>query len=106
MTLSTNQFALLDRKLLHQKKTAAVGYLFLLGLGVISAHRLYLGKSASALAQVELLLLGLLTLSHWQGIVLILVWASWMLYDLFALPAMVNEENLIKREEVLARMIG
>lgn len=71
------------------KKSAGVSYLLCLFLGGFGAHRFYLGRTGSAVGQLVLWVLGLLTV--------FITWIPlgiWLIVDLFLIPGMVREKNM------------
>lgn len=71
------------------KKSAGVTYLLCLFLGGVGAHRFYVGRTASAVGQLVLWLLGWVTL--------FLMWIPlgiWLIVDLFLIPGIIREENM------------
>ncbi len=70
------------------KKSAGVTYLLCIFLGGVGAHRFYLGRTASAVGQLALGLLGFVIFVTW-----IPLWI-WLIVDLFLIPGIVREENM------------
>jgi hypothetical protein len=54
MELSTQQQMLVEQRLTNEKKSTGAAYLLWFFLSAFSAHRLYLGKTGSAVAQIVL----------------------------------------------------
>lgn len=75
------------------KKSTGVAYLLWFFLGMLGAHRFYLGQTGSAVAQL-VITLGSLVLSV-VVIGLITIWISviWVLIDIFLIPQMAREYN-------------
>ena len=72
-----------------QRKSSGAAYLLWFFLGGLGAHRFYLGRTGTAIAQLLLLLLGWLPL--------FLGWAVlgiWWIVDAFLIPDMIRVENL------------
>lgn len=85
----------MDEKLKQQllfeatKKSTGASYLLWFFLGGLGAHRFYLGRTGTGIAQLMLALFGWLPL--------MLGWAAlgvWWLVDAFLIPDMVKVENL------------
>ena len=79
----------------NERKSVAVAYLFLVLLGGLGAHRLYLHKMLGLV--IAILNIGGWTLAAGMGsglgiALLILAW-SWVVIDLFLLPGMVRDYN-------------
>ncbi|QZD96046.1 TM2 domain-containing protein [Qipengyuania gelatinilytica] len=70
------------------KKSTGVSYLLWFFLGSFGAHRFYLGRTGTAVAQLLLLLLG--WLPFFLGYVVL---GIWVLVDAFLIPGMIREEN-------------
>ena len=72
----------------HRKSTGAA-YLLWFFLGGFGAHRFYLGRTATAVAQLLLLLFGWVPLFFgWVAL------GIWWLVDAFLIPDMIRIENL------------
>lgn len=71
------------------RKSAGVAYLLWFFVGGFGAHRFYLGRTGTAIAQLMLLLLGWLPLfTGWIAL------GIWLIVDLFLVSQMVTEENM------------
>ena len=66
------------------RKSAGATYLLWFFLGLLGAHRFYLGRTGSGIAQLLLCL----------SVVGIIPLAFWWLIDAFLIPDMVRDENL------------
>jgi TM2 domain-containing membrane protein YozV len=83
------------------RKSSGVAYLLWFFLGGFGAHRFYLGRTGTAVAQLLLLLLG------WLPMMLgYVVLGIWVLVDAFLIPGMIREENakLIDQIETSGRL--
>ena len=74
-------------------KDVGITYLLAILLGGFSAHRFYLGRIGSAIAQMLLWQIGLWTIWIIVGWLLVIPAAIWIIVDLFLIPAMVRESN-------------
>lgn len=74
-------------------KDVGIAYLFLIFLGGFSAHRFYLGRTGSAVAQMALWLGGWMLTPFVIGIPLVMLGGLWLIIDLFLLPSMVRGTN-------------
>lgn len=74
-------------------KEVGIAYLFLIFLGGFSAHRFYLRRTGSAVAQLILWLGGWMLTPLVIGIPLVMVAGIWLIVDLFLLPSMVRVAN-------------
>ncbi len=86
MALSTAQLSLIEQRVANDAPSTAVAYLFWLFLGILSAHRFYLGKAGTAILQI---------LSYF-----ILVGFVWLLIDGFLIPGMIRD----KKDKIRQRM--
>ena len=67
-----------------RRKSVGAGYILWLLLGFLGAHRFYLGKTGSGIAQLLMCL----------SIIGIIPLAFWWIADAFLIPGMAREENL------------
>lgn len=71
------------------RKSTGVAYLLCIFLGGFGAHRFYLGRTGSTVAQLALGLVGWVTA--------FLTWIPlgiWLLVDLFLIPGIAREQNM------------
>jgi TM2 domain-containing membrane protein YozV len=76
------------------KKSAGVAYLLWFFLGMLGAHRFYLGRGGSGAAQLILTIVGLVTLVVVVGAVILGCVGIWVLIDLFLIGGWVKIHNL------------
>lgn len=81
--LTTEERLLVNSEVQKNGKNLGIAYLFWFFLGGFGAHRFYLGKKGSAIAQL------ILTLT----VVGIVVSGIWVLVDAFLIPGIVREIN-------------
>lgn len=67
MGLSTQEQILIEQRVMNEAKSAGAAYLLWFFLGTLGAHRFYLGKTGSGVAQLLLFVLGWLTLGIFVG---------------------------------------
>ncbi len=86
MTLDTNEKVLIEARIANDGPSMVVAYLFWFFLGFFSAHRFYLGRTGSAIAQLLLnfMIIGLF----------------WTLIDVFLIPGMVRARQAAMRREL------
>lgn len=86
-----------------QKKSAGVSYLLWFFLGGFGAHRFYLGRPVSAVAQLLLGLFGWLPLFLGWGVL-----GIWWIVDAFLIPGIIEQENsaLINRLDMASGRRG
>lgn len=80
--LSIEEKMYVEQQVTNQSQSVVLAYVFWFFLGLLSAHRFYLGRPISAMTQIflNILIVGLL----------------WTLVDLFLIPGMIraNQEEL------------
>lgn len=87
---------LIEQRLTNSKPSAGVAYLLLIFLGLFGAHRFYLGRTGSAVAQL------LLTISV---IGFVISW-FWVFIDLFLIPGMIREKQDAERQRLTVQMMA
>lgn len=89
-TLSVAEQMLIEQQVTNRTQSVLLAYIFWVCLGLLSAHRFYLGRPISACTQVlfNLLLVGLL----------------WTLFDLVLIPGIIRENQRRLREELAAEL--
>jgi TM2 domain-containing membrane protein YozV len=75
------------------KKSAGVAYLLLFFLGGFGAHRFYLGRQGSAVAQIAILWGSIPLMLVFIGFLTIWITPIWLFIDLFLIPQMVSQHN-------------
>jgi TM2 domain-containing membrane protein YozV len=75
------------------KKTALVAYLLWFFVGVFGAHRFYLGRTGTGIAQLVLTIVGILTAAIGIGLLFLAVTGIWVLIDAFLIPGMLAAHN-------------
>jgi TM2 domain-containing membrane protein YozV len=80
--LTTQDRILIEQRIANDKPSAAVAYILLIFLGVLGAHRLYLGRTGSGIA---MLLISLTVV----GLIVTVIWA---VIDLFLIPSIIREK--------------
>jgi len=74
-------------------KNTIIAYVLWWFLGSLGIHRMYLGRTGSGVAQLLLLIFGILTWIIGIGILLLSILGIWWLVDAFLTYGMVKEEN-------------
>lgn len=92
MALNTQEQILIEQRVANDGKTVLVAYLFWFFLGIVAAHRFYLGRPGTALLQIA---------SY-----LILVGFIWLLIDAFLIPGMVRQANNELRDRLSERFLA
>jgi TM2 domain-containing membrane protein YozV len=82
------------------KKSAVVAYLLWFFIGMLGAHRFYLGLPGSGATILIITILSLLLLVTGVGAVTILISVIWVLVDLFLIPGITREHNVALAREL------
>lgn len=90
MALSTEQMMLIEQRVTNERKSVGVAYLLWFFLGGLGGHRFYMGKTGTAIAQLVLIVGGLILLPVMVGIPMLAVGAIWSIVDAFLIPGMVR----------------
>ncbi|MBP3965918.1 TM2 domain-containing protein [Paenibacillus lignilyticus] len=94
--LDARELLLLDQEVRNQGKNMLVAYILWFFLGSFGAHRFYMKKTGSAVAQL------ILTIT----IIGYIVSAIWVLIDAFLLHGMVKEENQRVEGRIIDELLG
>lgn len=79
MTLSPEEALVIETRLVNESPKAGIAYLFWFFLGVIAAHRFYLGRPVSAIIYIV----------SWIALIPIL----WWVVDGFLIPSMIRKKQ-------------
>ena len=82
------------------KKSAVVAYLLWFFIGMLGAHRFYLGLPGSGATILIITILSLLLLAAGIGAVTILISVIWVLVDLFLIPGITRKHNVALAREL------
>ncbi|WAC60255.1 NINE protein [Brevundimonas sp. SL130] len=75
------------------KKSTGIAYLLWFFTGGFGGHRFYLGRTGSAVGQLCLCIVGILTAVLVIGFFLLAALGVWLLVDLFTIGGMVEDHN-------------
>lgn len=103
--MSTQERILIEQRIANDGKSTVVAYLLLIFFGSLGAHRFYLGRTGSAVAQLLLCILGWLTLVFVVGIVLLIVLGIWIIVDIFLVPGMIQAQRDAMRQRLTQEML-
>ncbi|WP_223544582.1 TM2 domain-containing protein [Pseudomonas sp. A-B-19] len=78
---------LIEQEVASAQKSTDVAYLLWFFLGGFGGHRFYLGKTATAVAQLIITIVGFFTL------IPLIVTGIWLLVDLFLIPGIIREHS-------------
>lgn len=92
MPLTTEDKILIETRLANDGPSMAVAYVLWVCLGIVSAHRFYLGRWKTAVLQI-------LTMPIGVGFV-------WLFVDLFLIPGMVRRKQAVRREILTNQALG
>ena len=92
MGLSTAQLSLIEQRVANDAPSTAVAYLLWVFLGLVSAHRFYLGRPGTAILQI---------LTYF-----ILVGFVWLLIDGFLIPGMIREKKDQIRQSMTMQLLA
>lgn len=91
MSLTTSEEMLIEQRVTNESPSVAAAYLLWIFLGILSAHRFYLGRPGSAILQILLYF--------------VLVGFIWLLVDLFLIPGMVRDRQEAIRQRLRAEFL-
>lgn len=85
-------------------KSKMVAFLLWLFLSAFGAHQFYMGDSNKGITQVILFWVGWLTSFLGIGIVMLLVWAIWVIVDLFLISGKVDQVNYDLKKRLILEL--
>jgi TM2 domain-containing membrane protein YozV len=106
MPLQTDEKILIEQRVTNEAKSAGVGYLLLIFLGWLGAHRFYLGATGSGIVMLLLWVIGTVTSVIGVGFVLLAIWGIWWVIDLFLIPGMVSRQKDEVRERLTRQALS
>jgi TM2 domain-containing membrane protein YozV len=77
------------------KKSVGVSYLLWLFLGGFGGHRFYNGRTGSAVAQLLLTIIGIITSFIGIGFLILIANGIWILVDAFLIPGWIRNQNML-----------
>lgn len=95
MALDVQHQMLIEQRVANDSKNMVVAYLLLIFVGILGAHRFYLGRVTSGVIML------ILTLTFFG----IIVSGLWAFIDLFLVPGMVNEDREKLRQRLTMEAI-
>lgn len=101
MSLTTQDKMLIEQRVTNDAKSAGIAYALWFFTGYLGGHRFYLGKTGTAVAQLILFILGVLTSLLFVGLILLAVVGIWVLVDAFLIPGMIRSDKDLLRSKLL-----
>lgn len=95
--LTNDELILLNSEIKRRGKNIAVAYLLGILLGIVGGHRFYLGKVGTA---IIMLLITAGTMGY--GII---VTGPWTIIDLFRMPRMIEQKNLVLENRIAQEIL-
>lgn len=92
MGLSTQDEILIETRVANDGPNVVLAYVFWFFLGIVSAHRFYLGRPGSAILQI---------LTYFIAIGFV-----WWVVDLFLIPRLVRDKQEKIRQDLSMRMLA
>ncbi|MFG1358588.1 TM2 domain-containing protein [Xanthobacter pseudotagetidis] len=92
IVLDIQQQTYIEARLANEGPSPALAYFFWLFLGIVSAHRFYLGRTGTAILQI---------VSYF-----FVIGVFWFLLDAFLLPGLVRERQNEVRRRLAAELLG
>jgi len=90
----------------NEGNNITIAYVLWFFLGMVGAHRFYLGKQATAIAQLSLTVFGWLTMILFVGFIFLFIVGTWVFVDLFLIHKYINEQNNESRERKAIHLIN
>lgn len=90
---------LIEQRVTNDAKSTGVAYLLWFFLGGFGGHRFYLGRTGTAIAQLIITLIGVVTSVVGVGLVFLAVTGIWVLVDAFLIPGMVSNQKEAVRQK-------
>jgi TM2 domain-containing membrane protein YozV len=100
MSLSTQEQILIEQRVTNEANSVGVAYLLWFFLGALGAHRFYLGRTGTGIAQLLLFIFGWMTIMIGVGAFLLLALGIWVLVDAFLIPGMVQAHKAEVRKRL------
>ena len=93
MTLDAQQQMLIEQRVTNDAKSTGAAYLLWFFLGLIGAHRFYLGRVGTGILQLLLFGIGWLTMFIIVGFLFLGIVGLWWLIDAFLIPGMIRADK-------------
>lgn len=100
--LTNEERMLINSELQKRGKNMLVAYLLALFLGTLGLHRFYLGLKGTAIAQLVLFIVGMVTVVIIVGFIPLAIVYIWLFIDLFLIPGIIKKENDELEKQIIA----
>lgn len=106
MGQSIQEQILIEQRVANEAKSIGVAYALWFFLGLVGAHRFYLGRKGTGIAMLAMTVVGILSAPA-GGTVLIGAVAIWAIVDAFLIPGMVQaHKNDVRRNLGMDAMLS
>lgn len=102
--MNTTQQLLIEQRVTNEAKSPLVAYLLLIVLWGFGVHRMYLGRWASGIIMAVMWGLGWLTAPILIGWPLLGLVSLWVIVDMFLIPGMIQQDNAVNRQRLMAEL--
>ncbi|HEY3797741.1 MAG TPA: TM2 domain-containing protein [Caulobacteraceae bacterium] len=99
MALDATQLMLIEQRVTNDGPSTGVAYLLWFFLGLLGAHRFYLGRTGSAVAQL------LISLFLGWIIIGLVINGVWLIVDAFLIPDMLRQKRDALRQKLTMEMM-
>jgi TM2 domain-containing membrane protein YozV len=93
MTLSTEQQILIEQRINNDAKSPGIAYALWFFLGLLGAHRFYLGKTTSGILMLCLTIASYITMIIFIGFFGLLAVLIWWVVDAFTINKVIQQEK-------------
>lgn len=100
VSLSTQEQILIKQRVTNEAKSPGVAYLLWFFFGTVGAHRFYLARTGSAIAQLLLFIFGWMTIFIGVGAFLLISLAVWVLSDGLLIPGIIQRHKSDVRKQI------
>lgn len=91
--MDTQQQILVEQRVANAKKSTGVAYLLWFFLGSFGAHRFYLGRGGTGVAQLILIWGGIILSAVLIGLPMLIIGGLWVLIDAILIPGIVSQDQ-------------
>ena len=102
--MNTTQQLLIEQRVTNEAKSPLVAYLLLFFLWGFGVHRMYLGRWGTGILMAALSVIGWATAWILVGWIPLAFVSVWNVIDIFLIPRMVQDDNAINRQRLMAEL--